>query len=401
MAGPRKPYPKKGSCQRFVRAFWVTFPHGCLVCSLVLYSVVGAFIFTYLEGSRDDISSDFDEFLLNLWNLSQSYCTEKGHNDAQENFKNISRLLIVDNVKGAWLQKPEITWNFLGSLFFCCTVITTVGYGNTFPVTFEGKMACIVYAAIGIPLMLLVLTDLGDLLAALLTKTYNNSRAAVKKLKLYLAKRHSSSKKQSSRKSSLALTLDNRVSVKEPLNLTEVLKSQTSVKRNYLHMRNIDIFEHIIDKESHRLISMKVCRFQRSHSCPQLDFMPSAHSAIYDFDKIGEELGQLELPIVLIILIMVGYIMCGALILPLWETNWVFSDAFYFCFITLTTIGFGDIVPEHPNYFLLLSAYLVVGIAIGGMAFKLGQNRIVCFYKRCVSCISGGNVKRYSSDIEE
>ncbi|CAL8361887.1 unnamed protein product [Boreogadus saida] len=59
-------------------------------------------------------------------------------------------------------------------------------------------------------------------------------------------------------------------------------------------------------------------------------------------------------------------------------------DPYYFCFITLTTIGFGDIVPKHPKYFMITSLFIIVGMAIMSMAFKLGQTRIVSFYHTCI-----------------
>lgn len=40
------------------------------------------------------------------------------------------------------------------------------------------------------------------------------------------------------------------------------------------------------------------------------------------------------------------YLAAGAAIFVLWEEEWSFFDGFYFCFITMTTIGFGDLVPS-------------------------------------------------------
>ncbi|KAM4636886.1 potassium channel subfamily K member 18 [Discoglossus pictus] len=383
---------------KLIRVFWAIFPHAFLVFSLALYSIIGAFIFTSIEGSRNSTNPEYDTFLSQLWNLSESSCARKEDPYVQDHFENNSKKLIEEKFRVEWLQKaPEEQWRFFNSLFFCCTVFTTVGYGNIFPVTLQGKIACMIYAAIGIPLMLLVLADLGDLLAARLSKTFKNAMHAFNKLKQNLTKR--SLKKKNSVKSSLDSVLDSRRSLKEPLNLIDVLRSQSSVQTNFQMMRNIDIFERIIDGEKQRILAIKCNRFQRCYSCPELDVLPLAHSAMHNFDNIGEELDQLDVPVFLIVLIMFGYTMCGALILPQWETEWTYFNAFYFCFITLTTIGFGDIIPEHPNYFLLLSAYLVVGMAIVCMAFKLVQNRLVCLYKKCISCISGGKVTQYSEVI--
>merc|ERR1719259_207707 len=56
-------------------------------------------------------------------------------------------------------------WNYISALFYCVTVITTIGYGHIVPRTFNGKISTILYSVLGIPLFLLTLTNLGNSMA--------------------------------------------------------------------------------------------------------------------------------------------------------------------------------------------------------------------------------------------
>ena len=51
-------------------------------------------------------------------------------------------------------------------------------------------------------------------------------------------------------------------------------------------------------------------------------------------------------PIWLCSFLVVSYIIGGAFLFHSWE-EWGMLDSAYFCFITLTTIGFGDFVPAR------------------------------------------------------
>ncbi|ENN82598.1 hypothetical protein YQE_01030, partial [Dendroctonus ponderosae] len=65
------------------------------------------------------------------------------------------------------------------------------------------------------------------------------------------------------------------------------------------------------------------------------------------------------------------YLAAGAAIFVLWEEEWSFFDGFYFCFITMTTIGFGDLVPTQPKYMLLCTLYILVGLALTSTIIEL------------------------------
>ena len=90
------------------------------------------------------------------------------------------------------------------------------------------------------------------------------------------------------------------------------------------------------------------------------------------------------------------YLSLGALIFSEWE-SWSFTEGFYFSFITLTTIGFGDYVPgdavmsvdsKDGQYKLICSVvYLLLGLAVLSMSFNLIQEEAVDFFiKQAKNC---------------
>jgi hypothetical protein len=54
---------------------------------------------------------------------------------------------------------------------------------------------------------------------------------------------------------------------------------------------------------------------------------------------------EFNLPISVAIFILLIYIFVGAIIYWTWE-DWGFFESFYFVFISMSTIGFGDFVPQ-------------------------------------------------------
>ncbi|XP_053164966.1 potassium channel subfamily K member 18 [Hemicordylus capensis] len=369
------PQQEKRTC---TQVFWTAFPHVCFICFLVIYALLGALMFSHVEGNRESNESEaYRTFMLHLWNLSKDL---SGNETSNEKFKERAHELI-NKIKLHWFTNPKKKWSFLGSLFFCCTVFTTVGYGTIYPVTRLGKYLCMLYALFGIPLMFLVLTDMGDILST----SYNKIRQLHSKIFTKWSLGSFCKKNRESKPGSSSLR-ENKIVLHEPLTITEVLRSHSSLKRKPGQHNNAIMFEMLIAKENQFLSPPKI---QRCRSCPELD-----KEAVMDHvvDNIGKEVEKLDVPFLLMTLIVFAYISCAAAILPHWEDELNFEDAFYFCFITLTTIGFGDIDLKHPHFFLFFSFYIVIGMEIVMIAFKMGQNRIINLYKKLIIYIGQENV---------
>ena len=53
-------------------------------------------------------------------------------------------------------------WTFPNTLLFTITIMTTIGYGHICPKSFEGQLFTIIYALVGMPLLMLFLGNVGN-----------------------------------------------------------------------------------------------------------------------------------------------------------------------------------------------------------------------------------------------
>ncbi|XP_026468549.1 TWiK family of potassium channels protein 7-like [Ctenocephalides felis] len=83
------------------------------------------------------------------------------------------------------------------------------------------------------------------------------------------------------------------------------------------------------------------------------------------------------------------YLAAGATVFLLWEKEWTFFDGFYFCFVTMTTIGFGDLVPTRPNYMLLCTLYILIGMALTSTFIELIRRQYAESWRRIAQAMSG------------
>lgn len=84
---------------------------------------------------------------------------------------------------------------------------------------------------------------------------------------------------------------------------------------------------------------------------------------------------EFNLPISVAITCWIIYIFMGASIYVVWE-EWSFFESFYFVFISMSTIGFGDFVPNHPIYMMGSIVYLVFGMALTSMCINVVQVKL-------------------------
>lgn len=117
---------------------------------------------------------NFNNYHKNSWNIELD--KEIFYKAVQDH---LSHLLSENNgLEDKADQSVQLTddlWNFSNALLYTATVVTTIGYGNITPKSNLGKIFTLFYSMIGIPLMIMCLTNIGDLLAEIFISFYLKS----------------------------------------------------------------------------------------------------------------------------------------------------------------------------------------------------------------------------------
>lgn len=124
-----------------------------------------------------------------------------------------------------------------------------------------------------------------------------------------------------------------------------------------------------IDPEAANNIALQQ---QRPHTSDSIhnDTPTTPAPSNYEIDE------EFNLPVTLAIFILVLYIFLGAVFYMMTE-SWDFMTAFYFVFISMSTIGFGDYVPKsNPIFMMITIIYLVFGLALMSMCINVVQIKL-------------------------
>ncbi|KAL0839673.1 hypothetical protein ABMA28_016331 [Loxostege sticticalis] len=262
--------------------------HVGLLVALMLYTAGGGLVFRALEYPAELAKQEYhrERLVTERWNLIR-FVSERNENLTlgagvekilSDQLALYEKVLEEASSSGLSLEvernfpPAEEKWSILQAVFFSSTVLTTIGYGNIVPETFWGRLFCIAYALIGIPLTLTVIADLGRVFATCVS---------------FIAK---------------------------------------------------------------QLPAMPQCCKRVSEA------NPASQRSLYAFGAVG---------------FLFVYLSAGAGLFKMWEDDWSFYDGFYFCFITMTTIGFGDLVPKRPKYMLLCTLYILIGLALTSTIIEL------------------------------
>uniref|UniRef100_A0A915MF91 Potassium channel domain-containing protein n=1 Tax=Meloidogyne javanica TaxID=6303 RepID=A0A915MF91_MELJA len=235
-------------------------------------------------------------------------------------------------------------WTWMGAMFYAGQLYTTIGYGLPATQTSGGRLASIIYIMIGIPLFLIILAEVGKLLSRGLRKLYK---------KMHKMKRIP----EAARKMSEPM--------KAIYHMTTSLAS-TAVGPLALQILNANNEEEKL--EAKRKAEIK---------------------ALAKASK-GE---KKSFPIPWALTILIVWILFSAALFCIWESEWGYINSVYFFFVSISTVGLGDLVPTKPDMMIVNFFMILIGLALLSMCVNLIQEALQKLIERLI--------EQYIDEIEK
>ncbi len=186
-----------------------------------------------------------------------------------------------------------------------------LGYGDIVCYTTAGRIATVLYAMVGIPLMLSALNDLGKFLFELINTVIQSWHKFQQKLSTIMG-RHRRNRQQ------------------QPNPDTVDADQNTSLMKSSAPSPDDIVRFHLASESS---------KSAGGASSEKGDDDYDDDDVVIDVDDIVDRSPPPRIPVSVAIIVTVGWIFVCAGLFCLWEHNWTYMESCYFFFISLSTIG--------------------------------------------------------------
>ncbi|VDL83994.1 unnamed protein product [Nippostrongylus brasiliensis] len=88
-----------------------------------------------------------------------------------------------------------------------------------------------------------------------------------------------------------------------------------------------------------------------------------------------------DLPLVVGFSLIFGWVLICSMVLSVWDQKWTMLESFYFFFISLSTVGLGDLVPSSPRLLITMFGFILIGLSLVSMVINLLQTKVDSNYR--------------------